>query len=81
LHQSRRIFYYQIIKTDVVLLLRTVIKAYFCTTENFNNHNHVRYDRKSQCLIIGSGPAGYTAAIYAVRANMYPVLYQGMQPE
>ena len=33
-----------------------------------------------KCLIIGSGPAGYTAAIYASRANMQPVLYQGGQP-
>ena len=33
-----------------------------------------------KCLIIGSGPAGYTAAIYAARADMHPVLYTGLEP-
>lgn len=39
-----------------------------------DNIEHVK------CLIIGSGPAGYTAAIYASRADMKPVMYQGLQP-
>lgn len=39
-----------------------------------------KMNEKTGCLIIGSGPAGYTAAIYAARANLKPVLYQGIQP-
>ncbi|MCD8282315.1 MAG: thioredoxin-disulfide reductase [Prevotella sp.] len=35
---------------------------------------------QSKCVIIGSGPAGYTAAIYAGRANLRPLLYSGLQP-
>ncbi len=38
----------------------------------------LRNNEKVKCLIIGSGPAGYTAAIYASRANLNPVLYTGL---
>ncbi len=46
------------------------------------SQNEVKIEGETErvnCLILGSGPAGYTAAIYAARANLQPVLYQGMQ--
>ena len=44
-----------------------------------SNKNELEVKEHVRCLILGSGPAGYTAAIYAARANLSPVMYTGMQ--
>jgi thioredoxin reductase (NADPH) len=48
-------------------------------TKSDSQKTEIKYSEKVKCLIIGSGPAGYTAAIYAARANLQPVLYTGIQ--
>ena len=44
------------------------------------NQNIAMTEERTKVLIIGSGPAGYTAGIYASRANLSPVIYEGNQP-
>src|SRR5690625_3857792 len=51
--------------------------SYFYTIKVFTMADQIE---RIKCLIIGSGPAGYTAAIYAARADLNPVVYTGMEP-
>lgn len=54
--------------------------GYFCYRELIEIKVMAETVERIKCLIIGSGPAGYTAAIYAARADMKPIMYTGMEP-
>ena len=56
-----------------------LFKPMSSNTESLSEKKELEVKEHVKCLILGSGPAGYTAAIYAARANLSPVMYTGMQ--
>ncbi|MBN1789155.1 MAG: thioredoxin-disulfide reductase [Bacteroidales bacterium] len=58
----------------------SLFKPLETSSEPKNNPTDKSSSERVKCVIIGSGPAGYTAAIYAARANLKPLLFKGIQP-
>jgi thioredoxin reductase (NADPH) len=66
--------------TFVQLKIKDMFKSLDINENTKGKNTQPSEVERVKCLIIGSGPAGYTAAIYAARANLYPVMYEGLQP-
>ncbi len=62
------------------MMTATATAPHLDTAPPDTNAGNLGHDKPLECVIIGSGPAGYTAAIYAARAGLKPVLYTGQEP-
>lgn len=69
----------QIVNKIVILFFTSVNSLQSCPLSANNYGDLMGTTKHSKLLILGSGPAGYTAAVYAARANLQPVLITGME--